>query len=159
MEKSLTMSKIELNKSYNSSQITESNGKWTDFEGFQGSEVELFLKDKLEVQYADLKEVSNIFKHIIVFTNDRDEKNNKTLKNIVDAIAEFKKAKCEVIPELHVFVAADVDSKEDDSEWISYVKYCASSGIEKNSMGILQEASLEQYQNPYPVIYNKKRKS
>ena len=42
------MSKIELNKSYNSSQITESNGKWTDFEGFQGSEVELFLKDKLE---------------------------------------------------------------------------------------------------------------
>lgn len=42
------MPKIELNKSYNSSQITESNGKWTDFEGFQGSEVELFLKDKLE---------------------------------------------------------------------------------------------------------------
>ena len=42
------MSKIELNKSYNSSQITESGEKWTDFEGFQGSEVELFLKDKLE---------------------------------------------------------------------------------------------------------------
>ena len=37
-----------------------------------------FLKDKLEVKYADLKEVSNIFKHIIVFTNDRDTKNNKT---------------------------------------------------------------------------------
>ena len=42
------MSKIELNKIYSSSQITESNGKWTDFEGFQGSAVELFLKDKLE---------------------------------------------------------------------------------------------------------------
>ena len=26
-----------------------------------------FLKDKLKVEYADLKEVSNIFKHIIVF--------------------------------------------------------------------------------------------
>lgn len=75
-----------------------------------------FLKDKLKVEYADLKEVSNIFKHIIVFTNDRDTKNNKTLKNIVDAIDEFKKAKCEIIPELHVFVAADVDSKEDESE-------------------------------------------
>lgn len=75
-----------------------------------------FLKDKLKVEYADLKEVSNIFKHIIVFTNDRDPKNNKTLKNIIDAIDEIKKAKCEIIPELHVFVAADVDSKEDESE-------------------------------------------
>jgi RimK family alpha-L-glutamate ligase len=75
-----------------------------------------FLKDKLKVEYADLKEVSNIFKHIIVFTNDRDPKNNKTLKNIIDAIDEMKKAKCEVIPELHTFVAADVDSKEDESE-------------------------------------------
>ena len=75
-----------------------------------------FLEDKLEVKYADLKEVSNIFKHIIVFTNDRDTKNNKTLKNIVEAIKEFKKAGCEIIPELHVFVAADVDSKEDESE-------------------------------------------
>lgn len=75
-----------------------------------------FLKDKLEVNYADLKEVSNIFKHLIVFTNDRDTKNNKTLKNIVEAIKEFKSAGCEIIPELHVFVAADVDSKEDESE-------------------------------------------
>lgn len=75
-----------------------------------------FLKDKLKVEYADLKEVSNIFKHIIVFTNDRDPKNNKTLKNIIDAIDEMKKAKCEIIPELHTFVAADVDSKEDESE-------------------------------------------
>ena len=75
-----------------------------------------FLKDKLKVEYADLKEVSNIFKHIIVFTNDRDPKNNKTLKNIIDAIDEMKKAKCEIVPELHIFVAADVDSKEDESE-------------------------------------------
>ena len=75
-----------------------------------------FLKDKLKVEYADLKEVSNIFKHIIVFTNDRDPKNNKTLKNIIDAIEEMKKAKCEIIPELHTFVAAEVDSKEDESE-------------------------------------------
>ena len=38
---------------------------------------------KLEVIYADsLKSYENIFKHIVVFTNDRDSKNNKTLKNI-----------------------------------------------------------------------------
>ena len=45
--------------------------------------------DKLEVIYADQKpkEYHNIFKHIIVLTNDKDEKNNKTLKNIKEAIA------------------------------------------------------------------------
>lgn len=76
----------------------------------------IFLKDTLDFSYADTKEVSNIFKHIIFFTNDRDPKNNKTLKNIYDAIDEIKKAKCKIVPELHVFVAADVDSKEDESE-------------------------------------------
>lgn len=73
--------------------------------------------DKLEVIYADQKKpISNIFKHIIVFTNDRDSKNNKTLKNIEDAIAAMKKAKCEIIPELHVFVAAEIDSDEDENK-------------------------------------------
>lgn len=75
----------------------------------------VFYEDELPVKYADLKEVSNIFKHIIIFTNDRDPKNNKTLKNIYEAIDEFKKAKV-LVPELHVFVAAEVDSKEDESE-------------------------------------------
>lgn len=76
----------------------------------------IFYDDKLDVQYADTKEVSNIFKHIIIFTNNRDPKENKTLKNIYEAIDEFKKAKLDIIPELHVFVAAEVDSKEDESE-------------------------------------------
>lgn len=75
-----------------------------------------FFKDKLPVEYADIKKISNIFKHIIIFTNDRDPKNNKTLGNILDCIKELKSAKCEIIPQLHVFVAADVDSKEDESE-------------------------------------------
>ena len=75
-----------------------------------------FFKEKLEVKYADMKAVSNIFKHIIVFTNNRDPKENKTLKNIYEAIDEIKKAKCEIVPELHVFVAADVDSKENEEE-------------------------------------------
>jgi glutathione synthase/RimK-type ligase-like ATP-grasp enzyme len=73
--------------------------------------------DKLEVIYSDLKQdLKNIFKHIIVFTNDRDPKNNKTLANIVDAIEALKKAKCKIIPELHIFVAAEIDSDEDENK-------------------------------------------
>lgn len=72
--------------------------------------------DKLDVVYANKKpeKWNNIFKHIIIFTNDRDDENNKTLKNIHEAIEILKKEHCEIIPELHVFVAADVDA--DDSE-------------------------------------------
>ncbi len=73
--------------------------------------------DKLEVVYADTKQKpSNIFKHIIIFTNSKDPKNNKTLKNIYDAVDELKKNKSKIIPELHVFEAAemDVDEKEEN---------------------------------------------
>lgn len=73
--------------------------------------------EKFEVVYADLKATpTNIFKHIIVFTNDRDSKNNKTLKNIEDAIKALKDAKAEVVPELHVFVAAEIDADERETE-------------------------------------------
>ena len=76
--------------------------------------------DKLEVVYADLKpeKFNNIFKHIIVFTNDKDTKNNKTLKNIEEAIARLKKDKAEVVPELHVFVAAEIQADDSESEII-----------------------------------------
>ena len=74
--------------------------------------------DKLEVQYAEIKpeKFNNIFKHIIVFTNDRDSKNNKTLKNIEDAIKRLKKDKADIIPELHVFVAAKIQADDDVKE-------------------------------------------
>ena len=73
--------------------------------------------EKFEVVYADLKATpTNIFKHIIVFTNDRDPKNNKTLKNIYDAVKTLKEAKCEIIPEVHVFVAAEIDADEREYE-------------------------------------------
>lgn len=74
--------------------------------------------DKLEVIYADQKpkEYHNIFKHIIVFTNDRDDKNNKTLKNIKEAIATLKKNKAEIVPELHVFVAAEMEADDREDE-------------------------------------------
>ena len=74
-------------------------------------------QDGHDVVYADQKpkEYKNIFKHIIVFTNDRDSKNNKTLKNIIDAIETLKKKKASIIPELHIFVAAEMiaDDREE----------------------------------------------
>ena len=74
-------------------------------------------KDKLDVVYADkITKYTNIFKHIVVFTNDRDPKNNKTLKNIYDAVENLKKDKCEIIPEIHVFIAADIDADEDETK-------------------------------------------
>lgn len=71
--------------------------------------------DKFEVMYSDQDaELNNIFKHIIVFTNDRDPKNNKTLANIYDAVDALKKSKA-LVPEIHVFVAAEVNVDEDDN--------------------------------------------
>lgn len=76
-------------------------------------------KDELEVIYSDINSTpTNIFKHIIVFTNDNDPKNNKTLSNIYDAVEILKKSKCEIIPEIHVFVAADINSSDNESEII-----------------------------------------
>lgn len=73
--------------------------------------------EKYEVNYAEVpKKFNNIFKHIIVFTNDKDTKNNKTLKNIEEAIKRLKKDKAEVIPELHVFVAAEIQADDDAHE-------------------------------------------
>lgn len=67
--------------------------------------------DKIPVEYADPnnKEYKNIFKHWIIFTNDRSD-DNKTLKNIYDAAKHF-----DMKPEVHVFVAAKVDAEEDES--------------------------------------------
>lgn len=75
--------------------------------------------DKLEVIYAEYPEkYNNIFKHIIVFTNDKDSKNNKTLKNIEDAIVRLKKDKAEIVPELHIFVAAEIQADDSEKEII-----------------------------------------
>lgn len=66
-------------------------------------------RDKYEVRYAELGKKSHqcIFKHIIVFTNDKSD-NNKTLNNIREAVGSLKPK-----PELHVFIAAKCDYDED----------------------------------------------
>lgn len=48
---------------------------------------------------------------------------------------------------------------EEDDEWIGHMTYSASRGIEKSKMGTLQTASLEKFGSPYPIIYNKRKKS
>ena len=72
-------------------------------------------KDRLEVVYAEHKDYKNIFKNIIVFTNNRDSNKNKTLKNIEEAIDNLKKAKCKVIPKLYTFVSDELTYSTDDS--------------------------------------------
>ena len=101
--------------------VTEAKKDKVDMPGKDGKDGDEASKvlnpDKLEVKYSDLKQdLKNIFKHIVVFTNDDDPKNNKTLKNIYDAVDALKKAKCEIIPEVHVFIAADIDATDDESE-------------------------------------------
>lgn len=75
--------------------------------------------NKMDVVYADQdKTPINIFKHIILFTNNKDPKGNKTLKNIYDALEILKKEKCEIIPELHIFEACDTMCEENEDEII-----------------------------------------
>lgn len=68
-------------------------------------------EDKLEVHYAD-EGYGCIFKHIIMFTNNKDPKQNKTLKNVYDAIDNIKKKKAGTVPELHLFEAEEVVTSE-----------------------------------------------
>lgn len=79
------MPKIELNKSYNSSQLTELENSWTDFEGHSGSEVELFLKDKLEDSVVNFKYHSTGYE-----TPDTKE----VLNNVLVGLNAFGKEIC-----------------------------------------------------------------
>ena len=69
--------------------------------------------DKYEVVYSEYKkgEEQCIFEHIILFTNNKDPKDNKTLKNIIDAQKAFGKN----APKLHMFLTDEVTFKCDDS--------------------------------------------
>ena len=116
----------QLNEEYNLTPVTLVEKK-TEVEKMDDKDKESHEKkneaekvvnsDKFDVVYAEQhpKELKNIFKHIIVFTNDRDPKNNKTLKNIMDAVDTLKKKHAEIVPELHVFVAAEMiaDDREE----------------------------------------------
>lgn len=61
----------------------------------------------LKIEYASTKNIyHNIFKYIIIFTNNKNPKENKTLSNIYSAIENLKSHNCKIIPELFAFTAA-----------------------------------------------------
>lgn len=106
----LNLEKIKIDKNHNNLIVEKKDS---------GEPEKIQNADKLQVEYADLKrKPENIFKHIIVFTNDKDPKNNKTLKNIYDAVDAMKKAKCDIIPEVHAFEAAEMDADEKEEKII-----------------------------------------
>lgn len=75
--------------------------------------------DSLEVHYAEkLKDCKCIFKNIVLFTNSKEPKNNKTLKNIIDAIKAVKKSSGEE-PKLYMFLADEVVFDSDDNNILS----------------------------------------
>lgn len=106
---------------HNSSAINEKSDKEKEVEEIsiekedEEREEKAANADNFDVVYAK-NSFTNIFKHIVVFTNNRDSAENKTLKNIEDAIKDLKKKKCPIIPELHVFVAAKVVADDDERE-------------------------------------------
>ena len=78
------MSKIELNKLYNSLLITETGDEWTGFNNFSGSDVELFLKDKLEDAIVDIA-----YHNTLV-----DPVTGATTSNVLEGINAFGKPVC-----------------------------------------------------------------
>lgn len=74
--------------------------------------------DVLDVVYAQNKDNKCIFKNIVLFTNSKDSKNNKTLKNLLDAIKEVKKS-TKVEPKLYIFLAEEVVFESDDNNILS----------------------------------------
>lgn len=116
-----TFESVEELKEYYGIITERKDDKNPDNDNSDGGENRTIKADKLEVVYADVKaKPQNIFKHIIIFTNNRDPKENKTLENIYEAIDALKKAKAPIIPKVHVFVAAKMESDESEENiWIS----------------------------------------
>ena len=65
---------------------------------------------------------------------------------------DFMVALCEGGPHGDIY-----DYFESDQEWIDSMLYRASRGIEVNNMGKFKVTYLDKYDDPYPVIYNKRR--
>ncbi len=65
---------------------------------------------------------------------------------------DFMVALCEGGPHGDIY-----DYFESDDEWIDSMLYRASRGIEDHHMGTLGIHYLDKYEDPYPVIYNKRK--
>lgn len=111
-------------------------------------------QEDLPVIYADLKTSTweNIFEHWLVFSNSKDPKANKTLKNILDAIKSLKKSKTKV-PELHLFLAENtvIDEEEgiisDDENEVEISDLDNSNTLVFSRLGVQGEGNCEQVLN------------
>ena len=74
--------------------------------------------NQLEVVYAKKEGADCIFDNIILFTNDDDPKKNKTLGNVVDAIANIKKETGKEV-KLYTFIAEELVYNTDDDNILS----------------------------------------
>jgi len=52
----------------------------------------------------------------------------------------------------------EYDYFESEDEWLSSILYTARTQVEKNGLGELMVTDLKEYNDPYPVIYNKRKK-
>lgn len=117
------MSYIMLTEDKNTAEkkLNKAEGKAQEEAKDETSDKDVQNKKEEEVVYADLDaELNNIFEHIIIFTNDKDPKGNKTLKNIYDACAALKKAK-KLEPKLHIFEAEDVTFDIEDENNVVHI--------------------------------------
>lgn len=74
------------------------------------------------------------------------------VQSATDNGVDFMVALCEGGPHGDMY-----DYFESDQEWIDSMLYRASRGIEDHNMGSLEITYLEKYEDPYPVIYNKRK--
>ena len=112
--------------------------------------------EDLPVVYADLKfkECKNIFEHWVVFTNSKDPKENKTLKNILDAIKSIKKSKS-LVPELHLFLAEKTIATEteegfsirDDDDELDFEGLNNANTLVFSRLGVQGEGNCEEVLN------------
>ena len=109
----------QLKRYYGLNNVTESkDDKIKEDKKSNGNKSKLLMDEKQEVIYSkDIYKYTNIFKKIVVLTNNRKREENKTLDNIYEAVDNLKKDKCPIIPEVLVFVAdetdVDIDSNND----------------------------------------------
>ncbi len=80
----------------------------------------------------------------------------KGAEDLVDSATsneiDFMVALCEGGPHGDIY-----DYFESDDEWIDSMLYRADRGIENHHMGTLGIQYLDEYEDPYPVIYNKRK--
>lgn len=76
--------------------------------------------------------------------------------NIIDSASrnniDFMIALCEGGPHGDIY-----DYFENENDWLGTMLYMAERAVEDNNMGSLEKKYLKKYNNPYPIVYNKRK--